>query len=140
MPASLQQREGSLGPSEGLQNNTPGCDCCEKIFSTTFTTKFLSCPAGYHSLLCALCRWEGAAGQSTLHPWAHRHSLSVEKQSQRHPRCSEKVRVTEKALQEEQLCQLDTRKGFRCPWQAWDCEPSWLGSPYISPWEMSWRQ
>lgn len=66
MLAFLQQREGSRGP-EGLQNNTPGWNFWERIFSKVFTSKSLSCPAGYHSHLHALCHWKGAAGQSTLH-------------------------------------------------------------------------
>lgn len=110
----------------------------KKIFSKVFTSKSLSCPAGYHSHLSALCHRTGAAGQRTLHLCAHRHSLSMENQNQRYPRCSEKCRVIEKACQEEQLCLLDPRKGFRHPWQAWDCGSSWLSSPYICPWEMSW--
>lgn len=113
-----------------------------KISSKAFTTKSLRCPARHHSHLGALCHWKVAAGQSTLHPWAHGHSLSMEKQNQRHPRCSGKVRGTEKALQEEQLCKLEARKGLRHPWQAWDCGSSLyqLGSPYISPWEVAWRK
>lgn len=140
MQVSFQQNEGSR-VTEAFQNNTRGRDYREKP-SPRPHHQAPELP-GWTSLimLSATAKWlQGRAGQSTPLPQPHGHSPSLGKHNLRQPRCSEKARVTEKALHKKQLCQLDPEKGSRHPWQCRGRASVCLGSPCVCPQEMAWSK